>query len=137
MKEFFTRGAANTGIKVPLRSLDGKETEHWLHVLGADSDAFRHAEHVAQRRVVRALADMPNASDAQRADLAREARVEALASLITGWSFEQPCDTHHKMELLREAPQIADMVDRLAVDRSLFINGRPASPSVAPGAQPS
>ena len=44
MSAFFTRDRANEGIELPLYLPNGRKSEHWLRVLGVDSDAFRLAE---------------------------------------------------------------------------------------------
>jgi len=138
MKEFFTRAGANAGTRIELKLPDGKPSPHWLHVLGADGDVFRQAAVVASREVVRAISALPKTpTDAELAKIRQEARLRNLAAVIESWSFPQPCDEDNKLELLREAPQIADAVDRLITDRSLFTNGSSANSDAAPEAQPS
>lgn len=139
MKEFFTRAGANAGTRIELKLPDGKPSPHWLHVLGADGDVFRQAAVVASREVVRAISAFPNGkpSDVELAKIRQEARLRNLAAVITEWSFALPCDEDNKLELLREAPQIADAVDRLISDRSLFTSGSSANSDVAPVAQQS
>ncbi len=44
MEQFYTREAANEGVKFPLKTSDGKETEHWILVRGIVSDQFRMAD---------------------------------------------------------------------------------------------
>ena len=44
MAQFCTRDAANEGVKFPLKTSDGKGTEHWIFVRGIDSDRFRMAD---------------------------------------------------------------------------------------------
>ena len=43
MDAFFTRDKANEGIKVPLRTPEGKETDHYLVIRSQWSDDFQKA----------------------------------------------------------------------------------------------
>lgn len=124
MKEFFTRQQANEGVVLPLSLPDGSPSEHWIRVLGIDSDAFRKADQKAKRAAVE-IAQIEG--DQERAEMVREVEIECISSLISEWSFDQPCDTQNKVDFLKEAPQIADMVNRFAARRSEFFTKKPAS----------
>ena len=39
MNAFFTRGVANEGVQLPLYLPTGEKSEHWVRILGVDSDA--------------------------------------------------------------------------------------------------
>ena len=52
MQEFFTRGIANEGVKLPLSYPDGTLSEHWITVRGIDSDEFRRVETQSKRKAV-------------------------------------------------------------------------------------
>jgi hypothetical protein len=119
MKEFFTRDRANEGIKVPLYHPDGSASEHWLIVRGIDSDEFRKAETQAKRNAI----DVAQIKDEdERAERIRETELVCIASLIADWSFDEKCNQVNVVKLLREAPQIADMVNRLAARRADFFS---------------
>ena len=117
MQEFFTRERANNGIRVPLHFPDGSLSEHWLQIGGVDSDAFRAAELKAKRYAID-IAQIE--SEGEKAAAIRKTELECVASLILGWSFEEPLTIENVVKFLTEAPQIADMVNRLAAKRSEF-----------------
>ena len=50
MNAFFTRGVANEGLQLPLYLPNGEKSEHWVRVLGVDSDSFRAAEAESKRK---------------------------------------------------------------------------------------
>lgn len=115
---FFTRKPANTGARMPLADpVTGKPTEDYLHVLGLECDSFRDALAVKHRRNIEILA-MP---ESEQAAALEEADLVLHASLVTGWSFEEPFTVDGVIELLREAPQIKIAVDKFASDRANFI----------------
>ena len=114
---FYTREAANKGTKVPLFTPDGKATEEWLLVLGVDSDEFRRAE-TRSRRAALEIAQIED--KAERDEVADRYRLELIASLIVSWSFDEECTLEEKVEFLREAPQVADLVDQIALNRKAF-----------------
>lgn len=136
-KDFFTRARANAGLRLPLYDPDtGQETEHWIHILGRDSDTFRRAEADSKRRLVEAVKGMdPGNKEAIDSALKKAGDDETLtliASLVSGWSFDAPCTFEAVKEFLREAPQIADAIDRTAVKRHLFSQGVSTSSTGTP-----
>lgn len=120
MEEFYTRTKANEGVKLPLSTPDGKETDHWLMIRGVDSDAFREAEADAKRSLIQKKADP------------KEAMLSAVSALVSDWSFDKPCTQDAVKDFLREAPQIADSVDKVAGDRKLFFALRSSSSNDSP-----
>lgn len=132
MEAFFTRQRANEGIEVPLFLPDGTPTEHSLRVRGVDSDNFRQADAAARRGL---LASAVDGDGAKLASAAVEARLDTLAALVVSWTFEKECTPANVKEFLREAPQIAEQIDRLAAKRSLFF--KLGSPNSAPSPAPS
>lgn len=121
MSLFHTRDAANDGIQLDLYTPTGVKTEHWLRVLGADSDAFRDAELNSKREGIR-LTSVTD--EKERTKLTRELQLKVLASVVVGWSFPKPCTQANVMDFLREAPQIADAVDVMISRRNLFFAKR-------------
>lgn len=119
MEEFFTRGIANEGVKLPLYHPDGTVSEHWLKVRGVDSDHFRAADTEGKRKVVvfAALKDPQ-----EKAQAARDTELECIAALVADWSFPQECTAENVVTFLTEAPQIADMVNRFAAHRAEFFS---------------
>lgn len=117
MEAFYTRQRANEGIKLPLYLPTGEPTEHWIHIRGIDSDEFRLAE-VESRRDALRVASIEDPRE--RAKALEEAKIDLLAHLVIGWSFDKECTHEAVKEFLREAPQIADAIDRAASQRALF-----------------
>lgn len=117
MKEFFTREVANEGKKVPLYLPNGEKSEHWLVLLGTDSDQFRLTEARSKRNVIE-FAQIESASE--REEAVEDAKRTLVASLISDWSFDQDCDEANKIELLKNAPQIGNMINLYCADRKNF-----------------
>lgn len=117
MNSFFTRENAEAGIEIPLfRPGEDKASGEWVRIRGVDSDQFRDAESESRRKLRELAAD-------PKADLAkahRDGLVDILSSLVISWSFPEPCDRENVRTFLREAPQIADQINRLATQRKLF-----------------
>lgn len=127
MEEFFTRDKANEGVKIPLFHPDGSATDHWLIVLGIDSDLFRQAEAQSNRRLITAIKD--GELDVKKlAEVELKERRSMVASLIVKWSFDKPCTPEEVEKFLEQAPQIQDQVDRLSTKRALFF-GKSSNPS--------
>lgn len=117
MQEFFTRQKASEGRKLPLYLPNGEASDHWLQVRGVDSDEFKQAENAAKREAVK-LAEIEDVQE--RAEAVRTTELKCIAALIAGWSFEQEFTEDNVVTFLREAPQIADMVNRYAANRKAF-----------------
>ena len=115
--DLFTRPVANDGRRVKIPAPDGKETGEWLHIHHVDCDAFR------QKRadVFAAAAVMgSNATEAERAKRHADALLELTASTVSAWSLEDEFSQEAMVELLRNAPYLADWLDRKASDAATF-----------------
>ena len=126
MESFFTRERANEGIELSLDLPDGTPTAHKIRIRGVDSDSFRVANAESKRRLV----DLAMSKEKATLDLTdhENERFRLLASLVVSWTFETPCNPENVVRLLREAPQLAEQIDRLAAKRTLFFrNGSPSS----------
>lgn len=121
MDAFFTRDKANEGIKVPLRTPEGKETEHYLVIRSQWSDSFQKAKAEAYRADLAAIAGQGEVK-------AEDRTVILTAALVGGWSFEEECTPENVQKLLREAPQLRDMIDRYASNDARFFT-KPSSDS--------
>lgn len=143
--QFFTRSKANAGFKMFLPDpVSGKNTDAWLQVLGAESDAARKREVANQRELARLYADAFVETDdkvkaraaVQKAkeDSAEADLINDAAALVVGWSFDD-FSTTNVVAFLTEAPQIADLVIVKSKDRANFF-GDPASSS-SPTQKPS
>ncbi|WHI52718.1 hypothetical protein P3339_08140 [Microbulbifer sp. MLAF003] len=115
--DFYTREKGNKGVKFPLYTPEGKATEHYLEILSVDSDAFQMAQSEMQRDL--ATANLEEDKE-KRFELVREAKVAAAAALVIGWSLEDNFNQAAAKELLVEAPQLVDQIDRAASNRALF-----------------
>lgn len=118
MSDFFTAGPANAGVRVPLFKPDGTPSDQWLHVHGVDSDAFRNAE-LAKLRKLRELGSK-KLSQVEQDNEVRNITRELLASLVSAWSFPEPCTFDNVVNFFRQAPQIEDAVDRFSAKRDNF-----------------
>lgn len=130
MEEFFTRQQANDGIELPLSRPDGTPTDHRIRIRSVDSDAFRAAEAESGRR----LLEISLEKDKAKANSEfLEEKLKLRAALVVSWTFDKPCTPESVREFLREAPQIADQIDRIANQRSRFFRkgSAPSTPSPA------
>lgn len=118
MESFFTRPTANAGVKLPLYLPDGTASEHYMVVLGADSDVFRKSEMEAKRSAAQ-IAQIDDT--ATRDALIMEEELGLVASLVSTWSFSQECNKQNVVAFLKEAPHIADNINTFAAKRSNFI----------------
>lgn len=58
--------------------------------------------------------------EGEREKALEEGTLEMRAALISEWSFDMPCTVENISNFLREAPQIADEVDKFASRRAFF-----------------
>ena len=128
MESFFTRERANEGIDLPLALPDGTPTKHSIRIRGVDSDAFRAAEAESHRRVMNTKAKELATNPAAMSQLMADARLDVLGALVITWTFDQPPSKENVVKFLKQAPQIADMIDQLASRRALFFT-KGSSPS--------
>jgi hypothetical protein len=140
MEAFYTRDKANDGVRVDLFTPDGVKSGEWLMVRHVWSDAFADAEEAAKLRVAGKLRDELQRSGLKGEDEippevravikaeGREARLDLLAALVSGWSFDSDCTPEAVRAFLHNAPQIAEQVDKIAGDtRRFFGNGSTSS----------
>lgn len=109
---FYTRKSNNEPKKVDLFLPDGSESGHFLMVLGSLSDKFRESNAEAMRSVV--------TQDLSK-DQVEDVKNEALAVLVTSWSFDEECTVENVKEFLKEAPQIKDKINNFAGSQANFI----------------
>lgn len=129
MDAFFTRGKANEGVQLPLYLPDGSKSEHWVRILGVDSDIFRAAEAEARRDAFR-IAAIEGATE--RAEAISSSKRSLIASLVVAWSFPGECTRENVDAFFKEAPQIMDAIDIAASKRALFFAGRSSSSAPSP-----
>lgn len=129
-KDFFTRDKANEGVKLPLKTPDGKATDHWLQVRSIYSDEFKRKERsLRQDNPAIGAAAKAIKDDKERekflAEKWEESELALIATLVAGWSFDEPCTPEAVVEFLREAPQIARAVNDVSTSRALFFGSGP------------
>ncbi len=126
MEAFFTRQRANEGIEFPLDYPDGTPSPHRIRIRGIDSDAFKLAKADSARRLMELMANREKAK-IDEVDHDQEQR-KLLSTLVIGWTFNEPCTPENVVKLLREAPQLAEQIDRIAGRRHHFFpKGSPNS----------
>lgn len=123
MEKFFTRATANEGKKLPLRHPDGTPSEHYLIIRSQWSDEFIQANDDAMR----SLAVKVAAKDADAKSVFQEQKLSLIAACIAGWSFSTEFTHENVIEFLRNAPQIAKQVNKLAGDDKYFFKKESAS----------
>ena len=96
-KDLFTRDIANQGRKMPVKTIDGKETDDWLLVAGSESDIWEGIKADYSRRLLAA----------EEGDITEV----SLAPMVIGWSYREECTTDNVQELLNNAPYILDAID--------------------------
>lgn len=129
---FKTRSRANEGVRLPLCTPEGAETDHWIQVKGIDSDAFSKAVIDRQEDSIR-LQDIEDNHEKEQALL--NSTCELLASIVCGWSFSSKklhdppirCTPENVKEFLLDAPQIRDQIDKLISDRESFFGAQSKS----------
>lgn len=129
-ERFLTRQKANAGVKLPLYDpATGEETEHWLMLIGRDSDACRLGELEDDRSLRKRYADVDSKDKAAMRKVQEEVdkegpdRVrEKIARLVVDWSWrdEEPCTKENVIAFLREAPQVAEAIDAFTSNRASF-----------------
>lgn len=129
MDEFFTRNKANEGLQLPLYRPDGKKSDHWVRVLGVDSDTFRRADAESRRDAFR-IAQIEDVSE--RSQAIADSKRRLVAALVVAWSFDKPCNVDTVEEFFREAPQIMDAIDMAASKRALFFASRSSGSEPSP-----
>ena len=115
--KYFTRSRANAGVILNIKTPEGGDAGDWLRVLGVDSDAFRDAKTATHRNLM-VIAQMPTPEERKAATVDEELRLTA--TLVSGWSFDDPCTETSVLDFLREAPQVARQIDDLVYNRDRF-----------------
>lgn len=126
VEAFFTKQKAEEGIVLPLDTPDGTPTEHWIRIRSVDSDAFRIAEAHSKRAALKIAADK-ELDDNGRILAARDTEFELIAALVVDWSFDMTCSLPNVVNFLKQAPQIADAINKEAARRITFYRGKSTS----------
>ena len=116
MQEFFTKEANSTPQKLPLKLKSGEATEHYIMLIGTESDAFRLAQSKALREgAIKATAGEYDDKTAKELDL------NLVASLIDSWSFDEECTQENKVNFLDNAPYIRDAINSFSAEQDNFL----------------
>lgn len=122
LSDFFSRPQANEGKKLPLYLPDGRKTEHYLIIRGADSDAFREAEMLAQQDLLAQIQKEQEEDLKPDTKFRKNNRNKLKASLIAGWSLPDEFSYENALKLIEEFPSLGDQIDRFANDRKRFFS---------------
>lgn len=124
IEDLFTDKLANEGIRFPIRTAAGQDTDGWLLLRNIDSEAFEAAA-IADQRRQKEIEQL--GTDDEKRKAKREAGLRLTASMVAGWSFSKPCTTEAVVELLRRAKYLADDIDQIAFTRQRFYAGASSS----------
>ena len=119
MEQFAIRRRANEGRRLALPLPDGTPSEHWLQIRSQWSDAFRQARDETLQHV----AKLAQAGEASGEAALEDSLLLARAALVADWSFTEACEPENICAFLREAPQIAELIDRAGADDAAFFGG--------------
>lgn len=128
MDSFFVADEANDGEVLPLFTPDGEKTEHWIKVLGIDSDSYR----LAHTRLMRQARQHGDKTDDEKDVLTLDMMADLAASLVADWSFDQPCTQENVLAFLKKARQFVQPINELAGNRQLFFGLKRASSVSSP-----
>lgn len=123
-EDFFTKDAANEGVKVPLYWPDGKKSDFWLLVAGVDSDVYIKAKTKLDRFAMTAYKGL-NDDEAQDIHLGKVNELKA--ACVIDWKMQDndgndvACTFENVVNLLDKAPQLVKQIDDIIYDRSQFI----------------
>lgn len=123
MEKFFTRDKANEGTAVPLTEPDGTPTPFHLVVRSQWSDEFQRAKQAAYRE------DLESFTSDKDVD-ASDRQIRLCVALVAGWNLPEEFTEENVTKLLREAPQLRDMIDRYASRDARFFK-KPSTDSVS------
>lgn len=118
MDMFKTRERASRPIRVPLQDpATGRDTKEWIEIRSSLSDEFLEARDEAMQKA----AEIGSIKDLQaRRNSVKLNGVRMKAALVAGWSFAKDCTEGNVVAFLLEAPQIQDLIVRVADDNAAF-----------------
>lgn len=122
---FHTLAGSNKGARCILNAPDGKPTEAWIDVRGVDSEIFNRANNTSRRAMVEYLEKHGDTKEVREGDAFGDfcalQKRKLRAALVMAWSFEDPCDEAHVLDLFLNAPDVAQQVDVFASKREKFV----------------
>lgn len=123
-EDFFTKDAANEGVKVALYWPDGKKSDFWLLVAGQDSDSYIHAKTKLDRYAMTAYRGL---EDDQAQEMHSKKVIELKAACVIDWAMQDnegndvSCTFENVVKLLDKAPQLVREIDDVIYDRSQYV----------------
>lgn len=102
----------------------GELTSEYLDIRSSLSDEFT----AARDRSMQEVGEIDEKDPEKRKAAVKEIQLRMSASLVAGWSFDEPCTEENVVGLLREAPQVRNLVNAVADDQQRFFN-RPSDGS--------
>ena len=123
-EDFFTKDAANAGVKVPLYWPDGRKSDYWLLVAGCDSDVYIQGKLKVDRLGMTRYKSM---TDEEAQELHSEEILKLKASCVIDWNMEDNDGQKkaHTFEnvvtLLRNAPQLVSEIDDVIYSRAKYV----------------
>jgi hypothetical protein len=124
IKRFFTRPLANKGISLPLADPEtGKDSGCFIFLRGQDSDEFRRIDAEIMREAMDIYEKDKDAGEKHR----EQAENRLVAGLIIGWTGKPEMTHEEAVELVENAPQIAQQIRMEAGNRSRFFKHALAS----------
>ena len=127
LEGFATSELSEEGVKIPLIDVEGNPTKHWLKIKSVDSKAFKKAQAVFRKNVLEAHELENNDSSFDYSKISDKETNRLLASLVVDWSFKNDDGTEYKcneksiIELLEQAPVLAQEIDEVSSKRRNFI----------------
>ena len=123
IKGFYTKPHHNTAIRIEIVAPDGSGKIEWLEILGVESDIFRQSKRDSEIALYASLSGVTEPE--KRLDIINKAKqddqAKLLARLVTAWSFDEECTFDNVVDLLTNAPFIADSIDMKSSNIKAFI----------------
>lgn len=119
MDKFFTREKSNTGIVIKLPLPDGSPSGETVTIAGKYSDLYRQKEAEYKREALKAFSQAESMEEKHQ--ISEEIEIKLLSHLVLGWSFEDvEFNIKNVRTLLKEAPQIRELIDESVGNNALF-----------------
>ncbi|WP_341519821.1 hypothetical protein AABC73_14815 [Pseudomonas sp. G.S.17] len=123
-RDFYVKQEAEEGRRVDLSNADGAPSEHWLVVRSVLSQQYEKAFDSIKAQALVQVVELSKAGGKEQAlrmdkqqRRARKARL--VASLISDWSLDLPCNETEKTNLLIQAPRLRRQIERIS--ETIFI----------------
>ena len=129
MSQFFTKENGNRLEELKLENLDGTPSDYHLLIRGSQSDAFKTAKMKASRLLAIAESSKDKLTEDGRAELLVHCETMCVASLIGGWNFDEAYTPELALDFLKNAPQLEQQINTLAVRKGGGVDAKKNKPS--------